>query len=518
MTTTQDRLDDQRVVAAHGCCVVEAPNIPADQAGADTHRRHVGGDPDIRSGQNPTEAHGAGAVADLTPRPARVRPASIAVAPGGDSDGSDQTCADTHRHGVAASTSPVPAESLAATKRRPPGPGTPVPDPATAGVAPIAVSPVRAPNSLDGHAASDTQMAVAVEGPNSGDQLLDDAQTRRVAAPTPPAPAMEASATSVAAPVLADLDGRPAAIPAPMPIVLTPLADPVLQLAADMLDDFERVRIANENRLRQLTRDETDADGIRRGLGIPADHPMIAATAKLVEAGAALEHDAELNLRRMLRRHPLGPWVKRTIGIGEKQGARLLAPIGDPYIRPRITRADGTVEESRPRTVSELWAYCGYHVLPAGQAPGDTQSSRASGDQAGSHPDQVVRDARMITAGVAAARRRGTRANWSATAKMRAYLCAESCMKNRSSPYREIYEAGREKYAEAVHAVECVRCGPAGKPAPVGSPLSDGHKHARALRLASKAILRDLWREAGRLHGADTSLPPGADPPNSDAP
>lgn len=31
------------------------------------------------------------------------------------------------------------------------------------------------------------------------------------------------------------------------------------------------------------------------------------------------------------------------------------------------------------------------------------------------------------------------------------------------------------------------------------SPLSDGHKHARALRLVAKAVLRDLWIEARRV-------------------
>lgn len=45
-----------------------------------------------------------------------------------------------------------------------------------------------------------------------------------------------------------------------------------------------------------------------------------------------------------------------------------------------------------------------------------------------------------------------------------------------------------------------VRCGPAGKPAPEGSPLSDGHKHARAIRITAKAILRDLWIESRGLY------------------
>src|SRR6201999_3446865 len=94
------------------------------------------------------------------------------------------------------------------------------------------------------------------------------------------------------------------------------LADPLLALAADVLDDLERVRIANENRLRQLTRSETDKDGGERGFGLTVDHPDVARLAALVEALARAEHDATLNLQRMVRRHPLGPWIKSTVGVG----------------------------------------------------------------------------------------------------------------------------------------------------------------------------------------------------------
>ena len=57
-----------------------------------------------------------------------------------------------------------------------------------------------------------------------------------------------------------------------------------------------------------------------------------------------------------------------------------------------------------------------------------------------------------------------------------------------------------DEYADAVHAAECKRCGPKGKPAQPGSPLSAAHQHARAIRLIAKAILRDLWTESERLH------------------
>lgn len=390
------------------------------------------------------------------------------------------------------------------------------------------------PERLNGQAVVDTQgthavepllpqstMAIAtpkehpsIEGQDSGGHQSPDVHEACAAAPTP-----RAQPTERAAPI-----DRASG-----------LADPLLALAADVLDDLERVRIANGNRLRQLTRDETDKDGRERGFGLTVDHPDVARLAALVEALAKAEHDATLNLQRMVRKHPLGPWIRNAKGIGEKQGARLLAAIGDPYWHGLY---------DRPRTVSELWAFAGYHVLqlPSGQSHSDNHVDRAAGvptsavhelpdthtrcDGGTQHPtDHQGRDAhgravggvldgsnpdhdqfvsQESYVGVAAIRARGRRDNWSATAKMRARLISESIIKC-GGPYREGYDKGREKYTDATHAIECKRCGPTGKPAQPGSALSDGHKHARALRLVSKAVLRDLWREAKRLHEGGAS-------------
>lgn len=247
-------------------------------------------------------------------------------------------------------------------------------------------------------------------------------------------------------------------------------ANALLLIYADALDDIEATRIASENRVRALVQ--------VKGLdGTPEQQRLTA----IVESLAAIEHGVELELKRALRRHPFGPWVKSTTGIGEKQGARLLAAIGDPYMRPAMQRPDGTIEPARPRLVSELWAYCGYHVVhPAGQTKRDLHS--------------------LPVGGVAPSHQRGQASNWNSDAKKRGFLVAESCMKNRGSSYREVYEQARLKYADAVHQQDCRRCGPSGHPAPAGSPLGAGHQHARALRLVAKAILRDLWAEGRRLH------------------
>ena len=246
------------------------------------------------------------------------------------------------------------------------------------------------------------------------------------------------------------------------------LADPTLALAAEVVDDLEKVKIANQNRLRTLTMDG------EHGHGMTLDHPDVQRLAALVKALEDAEHQATLNLGRVMRHHPLGAWVKASKGVGEKQAARLLASIRDPYWNDL---------HNRPRTVRELYRFCGMDVV---------------GTSA-----QVTPESHLVRgAGVAPSKVRGERVTWSPDARMRLWLIASKCvMVGHGGPYRAQYDEGRAKYADAVHATECKRCGPKGKPAQPGSPLSAAHQHARAIRLVAKLILRDLWNEAKRLHG-----------------
>jgi hypothetical protein len=192
-----------------------------------------------------------------------------------------------------------------------------------------------------------------------------------------------------------------------------------LFILADTLDDLERLRIATENRVRAAEQ--------TKGL---AGTPALESLTALVDATKALEHQATLDVQRTMRAHPLGGFATRTVGVGHKQLARLLATVGDPA---------WNAAEVRPRRgPAELWAYCGY-------VPGQR-------------------------------RRKGVKSNWNSEAKMRAYLIAESCVKQRSSPYRPVYDAARANWAD--------------------HDVADGHKHAHALRLVAKAVLRDLWKEA----------------------
>lgn len=212
----------------------------------------------------------------------------------------------------------------------------------------------------------------------------------------------------------------------------TPAPDILLTIRTlgSLLDDLERVRVMNGNRIGAMEREYGEA--------LPHLHVI-------QDQLAAVEHEAELELVRAWRKHPLAAWAKTRRGVGEKSIARLVAVIGDPADRPNVAK---------------LWAYCG-HGDPA----------RAGGIPKGATQEELFK--------------RGN-----PKAKKQTWLIATSLLK---AGNRGVYDAAREKYAEAVHDKPCRRCGPAGKPAAVGSPLSDGHKHARALRATGKAFLKDLW-------------------------
>ena len=240
--------------------------------------------------------------------------------------------------------------------------------------------------------------------------------------PTASQPAHDAHKRRVGVPLSDDHGPLAAHLPnvvGERPIIPTDLADAdaLLLVLADALDDTERVRIATGNRLRAL-RDDKRLDGTPAADALEALHGQL----------TSMEHALALDLKRAMRRHPLGPWVAATIGVGEKQAARLLAAIGDPGARPNPAK---------------LWAYCGYHVID-GKRP---------------------------------RRRKGEKANWSNTAKMRARLIAESCIKQAHSPYRAVYDRERAKWA--------------------ARDTTDGHRHNHALAVVAKAVLLDMWR-AGR--------------------
>jgi len=213
-----------------------------------------------------------------------------------------------------------------------------------------------------------------------------------------------------------------------------------------LLDDIEQVRKATANRIGALERE---------GVGtLPIYQQQL-------ESLEQIEHQAVLALQRAMRKHPLGPWVKRTVGIGEKQAARLIAAIGDLTIRAaQYDRETGEMTEpARPRRgPAELWAYCGYR------------------------PDQK--------------RRKGVQSNWNADAKMRAHLAAEAAIK---AGIRKADGCDDTDGYDVAHRVPVTPYGArylTARRSWADRDVSDLHKHNHALRCVAKAILKDMWREA----------------------
>lgn len=426
---------------------------------------------DILGGQRVLDAQRSNAAEDLAPAPTSHDTTHRHCASAREQNSQDQAFLDAHLTRVLA-PDPAPATAFADTK-------------------PVPLARTNIPN---GHGDTDTQKSSAVGGQADRGQPQFDTHAADASAPDGGSP----PATRVTTPSYPSPGGS--------------LSDPILTFLADVLDDLEATRKANENRLRQLTRNTPDEDGIQRGLGLDPNHPQVALMRDIVDGITEQETKAIKNLERRMRAHPLGPWQKAHKGVGEKQLARLLAAIGDPYWNSR---------NNRPRRVSELWSYAGYSVkrLPTDQELRDTQDRSVGGskprtdhawidtqgqgvgpDQA-SHPGQIRLDAQNSDAGVAVRRQKGTKANWSTDAKTRAYLIAESCLKQRTSPYRAVYDQRKAATEGRTHAAPCAPCGKKSNPAPVGTPWKDGHRHTDALRITAKNLLKDLWLEARRLHG-----------------
>lgn len=233
------------------------------------------------------------------------------------------------------------------------------------------------------------------------------------------------------------------------------LWDPVLQTLAAGLDDVESTRIAQANRYRILTTDAEDSDGEVRGFGLAKDHPAVAALEAQLHTLEFLDKQMTKALSKQLRAHPLYPWIKGQHGLGDKTVARLLAAVRDPYWNDL---------HDRPRTVGELFAFCG-------------------------------------VAGPGLRRQRGKLLNWSPDARKRLWIIATGTVKV-GGPYREVYDAGRVRYADKTHTAPCVQCGGKGSPAAEGTEWRDGHKHAGAVRLVMREVLRDLWMQSRDLYAS----------------
>lgn len=255
---------------------------------------------------------------------------------------------------------------------------------------------------------------------------------------------------------------------------------PGFKTLCDSLYDTEGLRKAVNNRLGAMTRSTADKDDKVRGLGLPEDDPMVINQKALADALEAAEKITVKEIEKYVKKSPYASFVANNLGMGAKTVGRLLGALGDPYIavvHVRDNKGELTGEKIiRTRTLRELWAYSGYAV----------DNGEARRRKAGMSQEDAFGLGNPQT-------------------KMRAFLLAESAMKAGKgkvvgNKFRLIYEAERLHYENAVHETECKRCGPSGKPAQPGSPLSLAHQNARALRKVSKEILRDLWLIAKAYH------------------
>lgn len=238
--------------------------------------------------------------------------------------------------------------------------------------------------------------------------------------------------------------------------------DPILGTLAATVSDLEDIRISLSNRLYSLTHGEQDADGVLRTYGLPDDDPAVLAVQELLEGAQRLEKAAVKALEKRMKKHVLYKWVEDNKGIGAKSAARLLSAIGDPYMKELYVEEEWKQYRRvlKPRTISELWAYCGYSVVD----------------------------------GAAPRRMKGKQVNWNPEARTRVWLMAETSVKCKGT-YKPVYDEAKAQALANPHKVDCPRC-----KAKAGEPLSAGHAHARALRRVSKEILRDLWLLSKEWH------------------
>lgn len=172
------------------------------------------------------------------------------------------------------------------------------------------------------------------------------------------------------------------AIDAAKPKLVTPELNYLRDLSR-LLDDLERVRIMNSNRIGAYEREFGTA---------PPYYTDIQ------EQIRSIEHQTVLELQREWRRHPLAPWAKTIPGAGEKLMARLIACTGDPAERPNVAK---------------FWQYCGHGNPHLKRRKGMTQDEAF----ALGNPE----------------------------AKKRAYLLGAQFVKTMNSPYRDVYEERRAK-------------------------------------------------------------------------
>lgn len=213
----------------------------------------------------------------------------------------------------------------------------------------------------------------------------------------------------------------------------------------------------------------------KRGRAAQAFDPELLEAVEATLTGLeGVENDYSRQVERLMRRHPLAAWIKDQRGIGPVLVAYILASTGPLSNFP---------------TPSKLWKFLGMHVDSTGRAP---------------------------------RRVKGQKAGWSQRGRMTCYQLGASIVKAKSGPWNALYKARRasvlarervgvsgcpfghdhhqnERRMDAALGWErktgkrtftqCVKLREDGKE-------SSAHVDADAKRVAVKAFLLELWRQA----------------------
>lgn len=185
---------------------------------------------------------------------------------------------------------------------------------------------------------------------------------------------------------------------------------------------------------------------------------------------SALERKEMSNIRRLLRLHPLWPWLKEQKGCGPTMSGVIISEI----------------DISKAPTISALWSYCGLAV--------DSQSGKA---------------VRM---------KRGEKAGFNPWLKSKLVKVLGDCLIRANSPWRKFYDDYKhrkqntlvdecmlckgkgvfkskkdesEETTSTAREKKCANCDGTGGPAPWGQ--SDAHRHQASIRYMVKMFLQEMW-------------------------
>lgn len=243
---------------------------------------------------------------------------------------------------------------------------------------------------------------------------------------------------------------------------------PEVRIWANTKDDLEKVRISYKNRI-----DRAPVDVVRFMDNL--EHVLKAEhfAEKGLEWAVKRVADADPSIAAAL------DWAERTKGVGLPSVYRLLGRIGHPRWMVRQERQDLstnilTVHPPEPRSIAQLRSYCGV---------GDPLRK----------PRKGMSQKELLQMGDRRARSR---------------LFVMSVQQVKGGYYRPLYYSEKARTADQVHVTECKNtkrrredkngCGTSTDPGAgaIGSPWTDGHRHASAMRVVGKAILKDLWLAA----------------------